>query len=100
MSARSPSVARSRCAPRRSRVAAGLLGGLLLAPGCVTAALWEELPDRDRGRIDWSEGSTIGAMALTPVTVAADVALVAGVIWLVVATEDDCCCDSIEIDFD
>ncbi|MBM4014606.1 MAG: hypothetical protein FJ293_06555 [Planctomycetes bacterium] len=85
---------------RPSFLALGLLGSLLLAPGCVTAALWEELPDRDCGRIDWSEGSTLCTMALTPVTVAADVALVASVVWLVVVTDGGCGCDSIEIDFD
>ncbi|MSR48080.1 MAG: hypothetical protein EXS13_13655 [Planctomycetes bacterium] len=67
-------------------LAAGPLGG------CVTAALWEELPDRDDGRIDWCEGSTVGAIALTPVTVAVDAALVAGWLWLI-AEGDDCCCD-------
>jgi hypothetical protein len=81
-------------------VPALLLCLCLLAPGCVTASLWKELPDRDRGRIDWSEGSTVGAIALTPLAVAADVALVAGLLWLIVATDDDCCCDSFEIEFD
>ena len=67
--------------------------------GCVTAALWKELPDHDGGRIDWSEGSTIGAIALTPVTVAVDAALIGGWIWLV-AEGNGCGCDGLTFEFD
>jgi len=42
----------------------------LLQGGCVTAALWEKLDD--------TRGERIAAVALTPVTVAIDVALLAG----------------------
>jgi hypothetical protein len=60
---------------------------LLSSSGCVTAAVWEEC------------GSTAGAVALTPVTVAVDAALIAGYVVLVGGAS--CCgCDDLCIDFD
>ena len=94
MARRSPSIA--------ARVRGLLLTGALLpASGCVTAAMWEELPDRDRGHIDWCEGSTVGAVALTPVTVAVDAALIVGFLWLI-AEDDGCGCegDAFTFEFD
>ena len=52
---------------------------ILLLPGCATPAVWSEMPDRDHGRIDWSGGGTIAAVAVTPLALAADVALLAAV---------------------
>ena len=42
--------------------------------GCLTCAMWEELDD--------SKGERVAAVALTPVTVAVDVALVAGLVYV------------------
>jgi hypothetical protein len=62
-----------RATPRRSRpIALPLLLVILalLPEGCVTAAVWD--------RLDHSRGERIAAVALTPVTVALDAALIAG----------------------
>ena len=76
------------------RVALWLLAPLLFSfNGCVTTSLWNELPKRHSGSsIDWGNGRTVSAIALTPVTVAVDAALIAGYLWLL-AEDDDCCCD-------
>jgi hypothetical protein len=50
----------------------------LLLPGCATSFVWSAAPDRDRGEIDWTDGRTIAAVAVTPVALAVDVAILAG----------------------
>jgi len=55
------------------------LSTLFLTNGCVTAWMWDEVH------------STAGAIALTPLTVAADATLIAGYVWLM-AADSDCCC--------
>ena len=42
--------------------------------GCLTCAMWEKLDD--------TKGKRVAAVALTPVTVAVDVAFVAGYVYL------------------
>ncbi len=55
----------------------------LAASSCVTVSMWKELPDHHRdGDLDWRDGGTVAAVALTPVTVALDAALFVGWIWL------------------
>lgn len=90
-----------RSSRRALAAALAALATLLPASGCVTAAVWEELPDHDADGLDWDSGGTIGAIALTPVTVAVDAALIAGWLWLI-AEGDGCGCggDSFVIDFD
>lgn len=60
---------------------------LLLTPtSCLTAALWQEVGERDCPKA--------AAVALTPVTVAVDCALVVGWVWLESEGHvDHCCCD-------
>lgn len=65
------------------------LTGLLATNGCVTAAVWEEVDN------------TAGAIALTPLSVIADAALIAGYALLVGGAS--CCgcdCDDLCIEFD
>jgi hypothetical protein len=54
----------------RSLLPIALLSLPLVHGGCVTAAMWEKLDD--------TRGERIAAVALTPVTVAIDAALLAG----------------------
>ena len=65
--------------PRRpcsvGRPLAGLLLPLLLAaPGCLTCAMWD--------RPHHSKGQTAALVALTPVTLAVDAALIAGYVYV------------------
>lgn len=80
---------------------AALAAAALCSSGCVTASMWEEWPDHhSNGHLDWDDGGTVAAIALTPVTVAVDAALVAGFVWLVVADASCGCGDGFTIDFD
>ncbi|MBL8843623.1 MAG: hypothetical protein JNL90_19030 [Planctomycetes bacterium] len=73
----------------------------LTGSGCVTSSMWEEWPDHhSNGRLDWDDGGTVAAIALTPVTVAVDAALIVSVVWLIVADASCGCGDGFEIDFD
>lgn len=80
-----------------------LSGAAAFAPlsGCVTVAMWEHWPSHDGGHIRWASEGTIGAIVLTPVTIALDAALIAGFLWLA-AQDDGCGCggDSIVFHFD
>ena len=78
------------------------LGALaLFSSGCVTASMWQEWPDHhSNGHLDWDDGGTVAAIALTPVTVAVDAALIASVVWLIVADASCGCGDGFAIDFD
>ncbi len=79
---------------RRNLVRLAAVAACAVAPsGCVTAMMWDELPDRDCGALDWSNGRTVSAVALTPVTVAVDAALIAGFVWLEVEGNSGDCCD-------
>ncbi len=72
----------------------------LAGSGCVTSSMWQEWPDHHRdGDLDWDDGGTVAAIALTPVTVAVDAALIVSVAWLLLAT-DDGCGDGFTIEFD
>lgn len=65
------------------------LAALFASSGCVTAAVWDECH------------STAGAVALTPLTVAADAVLIAGYLCLVGGAE--CCgcdCGDVCLEFD
>lgn len=87
---------------RAAWVRALALGALAVAgSGCVTSSMWQEWPEyRSNGHLDWDDGGTVAAIALTPVTVAVDAALIASVIWLIVADASCGCGDGFEIDFD
>ena len=72
-----------------ARLRALALAGLLASNGCVTAAVWEEIDN------------TAGAIALTPLSIVADAALIAGFAFLVAGA--GCCgcdCDDLCIEFD
>ena len=56
---------------------AALLLLVLLLPGCATRAVWSDVAERDGDGIEWSEDGTITAIAITPITLAVDVALLA-----------------------
>ncbi len=61
-----------------------LAAALLLTPtGCITAAMWDNMPD--------SRGGKVAAVALTPVTVALDAALFAGYVYAE-SCDLDCSC--------
>ncbi len=69
-----------------SALRAVALAGLFASNGCVTAAVWDECH------------STAGAIALTPLSVVADAALIVGYAFLVGGAE--CCgCDCEEVCF-
>jgi hypothetical protein len=70
-----------------------LAAPLLFTPSsCVTASLFDNLP-RDGHHVDWHDGGTYGMLALTPLTVGLDVALIGAVAYLNSAGDDDCSCD-------
>ena len=74
---------------RRLRaIAAATLALVASAPltGCLTCAMWQELDD--------SKGERVAAAVLTPVTVAVDVALVAGYVYVEAYGNGGCspCC--------
>lgn len=68
--ARRPERGAATSRPRRIVLPLLLLPLVFLPAGCVTAAMWD--------RLDHSRGERIAAVALTPVTVALDAALIAG----------------------
>jgi hypothetical protein len=78
---------------RRTKRSA-LLAPLLLLPllcGCMTQALWNELPKRHdcgAGAIDWSNGRTVATVALTPLALAGDAAIVTLYVWAVAESHD------------
>ncbi len=83
MPARSIGRWRSFAAAGRAAVRFAVVAPLLLA-GCITSAVWNELPKESRGVIDWTDGGTITAIVITPITLTLDVALGAGGVWLIV----------------
>jgi hypothetical protein len=75
--------------PRRLHaIAAASLALVASSPltGCLTCAMWRKLDD--------SKGERVAAAALTPVTVAVDVALFAGYVYLAACENGGCgsCC--------
>jgi hypothetical protein len=73
MTARAARIAAAVHAPRPAVHRLPLLLLALLPAGCVTATMWDAL--------DHSRGERIAAVALTPVTVAIDAALIAGEVY-------------------
>jgi hypothetical protein len=76
-----------------------LLVLILLLSGCATRAVWNEVPERDGDSIDsidWSDGKTITAVAITPVALALDV----GVMWAVMAALACTGASTMPLDFD
>jgi hypothetical protein len=72
-----------------TRLRALALAGLLASNGCVTAAVWDKVDH------------PAGAIALTPLSVVADAALIAG--YVLVVGGASCCgcdCDDLCIEFD
>jgi len=68
---------------------------VLLLSGCATRAVWDDVADHDGGSIDWSDGRTLTAVAITPVAVAVDV----GLTWAVFAAMGCAGGSSVPLDF-